>query len=208
MKKNPAPKDANAKLPPEKKRQVILRTATETFAREGFKSTDVQKIADRSHLGKGTVYRYFGNKENLFWECGIEIFRQIEAILARQLALDIGPIEKLERFILESGVFFEKNPLYNFIIMQVRFAPAHKIPEKTERYLRHTFFAPISQLFEEAIALGLIPPESPEKYNVSVMDALWGVSAFYRAEEDPLPLPERLRFTFRLLLNGLLVKSR
>lgn len=208
MKNIPHEKDANVKLPPEEKRRIILRAATETFAREGFKNTDVQKIADRSHLGKGTVYRYFGSKENLFWECGIEVFRQIEEILARLLALEIGPIEKLERFILECGVFYEKNPLYTFIIMQVRFAPAHKIPEKTERYLRHTFLAPINRLFEEAIALGLIPPEDPEKYNISVMDALWGVSAFYRAEEDPFTLPERLRFTFRLLMNGLLLKNR
>ena len=44
----------------------ILQNALTVFAREGFAQTEVQTIADLSGVGKGTVYRQFGNKEALF----------------------------------------------------------------------------------------------------------------------------------------------
>ena len=44
----------------------ILDAAVLTFAAHGYNQTDVQEIADRVGVGKGTVYRHFGNKEALF----------------------------------------------------------------------------------------------------------------------------------------------
>ena len=48
------------------KRAVILNTALKIFARDGYADTDVQVIADLAGVGKGTVYRHFGNKQELF----------------------------------------------------------------------------------------------------------------------------------------------
>lgn len=50
------------------KRHDILSSAVTVFAADGYRNTDVQVIADRAGVGKGTVYRYFGNKERLFLE--------------------------------------------------------------------------------------------------------------------------------------------
>jgi len=52
----------------EKKKQMILENAINVFSKEGFEGTDVEGIAKLSNVGKGTVYRYFGNKEQLFVE--------------------------------------------------------------------------------------------------------------------------------------------
>ncbi|QGJ68523.1 TetR family transcriptional regulator [Planctomycetales bacterium 10988] len=50
----------------EGRKAEILRNAMKVFAKEGFHRTDVQEIADLAKVGKGTVYRHFGNKEELF----------------------------------------------------------------------------------------------------------------------------------------------
>jgi hypothetical protein len=42
----------------------ILRVAMEVFADEGFHGADVQVIAHRAGVGKGTVYRHFGDKDS------------------------------------------------------------------------------------------------------------------------------------------------
>jgi AcrR family transcriptional regulator len=49
-----------------RRRQLILEVALKVFATEGFRNTEVQAIADLARVGKGTVYRYFGNKQKLF----------------------------------------------------------------------------------------------------------------------------------------------
>jgi len=46
--------------------QRILAAASKEFARKGFYRTVVSDIARAAGVGKGTVYRRFGNKEQLF----------------------------------------------------------------------------------------------------------------------------------------------
>ena len=55
-------KNGNGSEDPDK-RLAILEQAIHTFAEQGFRDADVQLIADRAGVGKGTVYRYFGNKK-------------------------------------------------------------------------------------------------------------------------------------------------
>jgi AcrR family transcriptional regulator len=50
-----------------KRKEAILSAATDFFARSGYRNTDVQQIADKVQIGKGTVYRYFPSKEALFF---------------------------------------------------------------------------------------------------------------------------------------------
>ncbi|MBP5406324.1 TetR/AcrR family transcriptional regulator [bacterium] len=46
----------------------ILKAAAVSFATLGFHISDIDKIAKNAGVGKGTLYRYFQNKEDLFFE--------------------------------------------------------------------------------------------------------------------------------------------
>ena len=50
----------------QRRRDEILRAATAIFSNRGFRNTDVQEIADLVGVGKGTIYRYYASKEDLF----------------------------------------------------------------------------------------------------------------------------------------------
>lgn len=45
---------------------AILEAARDIFSRNGFHNANVDQIASRAGSGKGTVYRRFGNKQQLF----------------------------------------------------------------------------------------------------------------------------------------------
>lgn len=45
----------------------ILNTAREEFEKVGYHATNVEAIANRVGIGKGTIYRHFGNKSDLFY---------------------------------------------------------------------------------------------------------------------------------------------
>ncbi|MFE4106119.1 TetR/AcrR family transcriptional regulator [Almyronema epifaneia] len=47
------------------KREAILNAALELFAEYGFYGTPIPLIAERAHVGAGTIYRYFESKEAL-----------------------------------------------------------------------------------------------------------------------------------------------
>ena len=59
----------------------ILKSAVKCFAASGFHISDIDNIAKNAGVGKGTLYRYFQNKEDLFFEsvkyCMDEMYDEI-----------------------------------------------------------------------------------------------------------------------------------
>ena len=51
----------------EKRENQILDAAISVFSRDGFDRANTDRIAKVAKLGKGTIYRYFKNKEELFF---------------------------------------------------------------------------------------------------------------------------------------------
>jgi AcrR family transcriptional regulator len=49
------------------RREEILRSARELFARTGYHGTTLEAIASHAEFGKGTIYNYFSSKEDLFY---------------------------------------------------------------------------------------------------------------------------------------------
>jgi len=52
----------------ESKKALILRSALDLFAKEGYHSTSITHIADRAKISKGLLYNYFESKEELLKE--------------------------------------------------------------------------------------------------------------------------------------------
>ncbi len=51
----------------DQKRMLIINTALELFANNGFHSTSIQKIAKKAVISKGLIYNYFESKEALMY---------------------------------------------------------------------------------------------------------------------------------------------
>ena len=63
---------------------AILRAAAQTFAEQGYESATIDAIAERAGVGKGTVYEYFRNKQELFFAVFDDYIASMEG-LARQV---------------------------------------------------------------------------------------------------------------------------
>lgn len=50
------------------KKASLLAAAEEVFTSKGYTDATLDEIIKLADTGKGTVYRYFGNKENLFYQ--------------------------------------------------------------------------------------------------------------------------------------------
>ena len=50
------------------KRKDIAKSTCELFVRKGFVNISVSEIAQVAGIGKGTVYEYFRNKEDIVFE--------------------------------------------------------------------------------------------------------------------------------------------
>lgn len=50
----------------ELRKDQILQSAQKIFSQKGYYETQVSDIVDDVHIGKGTIYQYFKNKEDIF----------------------------------------------------------------------------------------------------------------------------------------------
>jgi AcrR family transcriptional regulator len=55
------------RLGAEDRRQQIIDTATEMFARQGYRGTTTRQIAERARVNEAIIFRHFASKEDLYW---------------------------------------------------------------------------------------------------------------------------------------------
>ena len=92
------------------KRQQILDAAYTIFSRKGFHKATVDEIITLADTGKGTVYNYFTNKEQLFYTLVTERSIPFENALAAEANSPKPILTKIEnmiriflRFYLDNG---------------------------------------------------------------------------------------------------------
>lgn len=70
---------------PSTTRQRILKAAREIFFRDGFVDTNLDDVASRAEVGKGTLYRHFESKAELYVAVlavgGVQFEEEMEAII-------------------------------------------------------------------------------------------------------------------------------
>jgi len=64
----------------ETKRKIILDTALELFANEGFYPTSISKIAATAGISKGLIYNYFESKEEIIKSIILKGIKDLEKI--------------------------------------------------------------------------------------------------------------------------------
>lgn len=72
--------------PDEKKRRLIVAAAAKMFAAKPYHKVRLDDIAAAAKIGKGTVYIYFQNKEELYFSLIFDGFAQLVDGLREQLA--------------------------------------------------------------------------------------------------------------------------
>lgn len=169
---NQAPAD-RVESDPDAKRLAILQQAVEVFADEGFRHADVQVIADRAGVGKGTVYRYFGNKEDLFWATTFSVFDRLRQHILQAMEGTEGVLAELRAACLAYAEFFEANPKCLEVFVQDRAMFRGTCPESHrehhERLLGH-----FVSLLEQGIAAGEIRPIDPRDAMVALAATVYG----------------------------------
>ena len=191
---------------PAQKREVILAQAIATFAHEGFRNADVQVIADRAGVGKGTVYRHFGNKQDLFWAAMFDVFKRLEARLLGAMEGVDGSLEKLRTVALAYAEFFDSSPQYLEMFVQDRAEFRGSAPQTHIEY-HNNLIDRFAAVVQDGITAGEIRPVDVRKTIIALGGVLYGsvVHACYMAFDDPLT--EMAQYAVDIFLEGLRADS-
>ncbi len=94
------------------KRAGIINSAITLFAEKGFNDTSMLEIARRSKVAEGTVYEYFGSKENLLISIPCEKLNSLYDTLSGD-----SPEMTIKQIILNIFEFYSNEKAYSTILV-------------------------------------------------------------------------------------------
>ncbi|MCC6225479.1 MAG: TetR/AcrR family transcriptional regulator [Microthrixaceae bacterium] len=84
------------RLPGPERRQQLLDTAIEVFARNGFHETSMNEVAEAAGVTKPVLYQHFDSKRGLYREMLGEIGAQLRETIAKATIDAPGPHQQIE----------------------------------------------------------------------------------------------------------------
>lgn len=79
------------------KKQLIMKAAESLFTSRRFHEVTTEDIAAAAKVGKGTIYRYFKDKDDLFWQVASGGFDEMCGLIEAQVEHDVPFDEQLRR---------------------------------------------------------------------------------------------------------------
>jgi AcrR family transcriptional regulator len=90
-------------------KEAIMDAAVHLFARNGFNETKLEEVATLAEFGKGTIYNYFENKNDLLLSTFNYALTKVSNYLEEQLSNVEDPLERLRLIVNSQFEYYRSN---------------------------------------------------------------------------------------------------
>ncbi|AHL70819.1 MULTISPECIES: TetR/AcrR family transcriptional regulator [Bacillus] len=143
------------------RRQMILDGATKAFTQFGYKATTMDLVAKLANVGKGTIYTFFKNKEELFDEIFTSLLMEMRKIADEAIDERNSFSENLH-LALFAILEFRKNHQLTIKIFQENAELGTSAVKEMIEKMEQMIIRYIKTKVKEAIEKGDIKPCDPE----------------------------------------------
>lgn len=153
--------------------EEILEAAGKLFAERGYSEANTQQLADRLRVGKGTIYRYFPTKQDLFLAAVDRLMQKLTAAVDACLTPGGDPLDQIAAAVRTYLAFFAEHPEFTELLIQER---AQFKDRKKPTYFAYRD-ASIDRRREEVRALiqqGRLRDVPPDRIGDVLSDLLYG----------------------------------
>lgn len=192
-------------------RRKILEAAREIFFRDGFEAANLDEVARRAGLAKGTIYRHFDSKGELY----VAVLAHNADVFVRRMQETIDPELAPDDQIRRTGMFYLKHYTENREYFRIFWALENQriigeLPDALVRTVLDVWRRALGILadqIERGVKSGLFASCDPWE----VANILWIVgNGLIQSDEDPerralrgRPLEKVYRDALDLLIRGL-----
>lgn len=160
------------------KRQVIIDAAFKIFSDKGYHKAKMEEIAEEAGIGKGTIYSYFKNKQDLFDTMFLWFVENYFANLEKDFDKNDSIQLMIKKFIVNHIQIITETKA-TFINIMTEFSTIPR--KKTEMMDFHNVFmceklARYEKIFKEAKNQGELRDVNTHLVAVFLLEALKGIS--------------------------------
>lgn len=160
-----------------RKRRLILKTAAKIFARDGYQKTTIDAIADALRITKPTIYYYFDNKEDLYFQITTLALQDLDQTMSLSESKGASGRQKLRAFCLSYGEFMLTDVgVCITAISDKNLGPAFR---RRWRAQKTQFEARLRSILEEGRRDGSIIVDDPKIFSAALFGALNWASQWF-----------------------------
>ena len=185
------------------RRNQILDAATLIFSERGFSRANTDEIAKKANIGKGTLYRYFKNKKDIFFSVVDRGLSKLKEKILKEVEKAKNPLKKIERAVKAYLSFFEENR--NFVGMLIHEQSSFR-KRIAKRYFEHYYgnVKRIRQTFKSGIEQGLIKDMDMDSLISVYASMLNGLIYMWQIEERKSRLVDKAPIVTRIFFTGII----
>lgn len=174
-----------------KMREIILSAALKLFSEEGYDNVSMRMIADKIEYSVGTIYLYFKDRDEIFFELhklGFEEFYK------RQLAVqDVkDPLQRLTEHALAYIQFAIDEPLY-YDLMFISRVPAKTIKKQDDWKSGNRTYDILKLNISQAKGAGYFKNVDVEVAAFSLWSFVHGISSLFVRDRMMMVPPEAVK---------------
>jgi TetR/AcrR family transcriptional regulator, fatty acid metabolism regulator protein len=191
----------------ESRRREILDSAVRVFAANGFAEARIRDIAAGAGVAEGTIYLYFGGKEDLLLTAFRQAVHDFCTSIRSVLSADVPFVEKVERFIRHQFELIEAEPaLATVLLLESR--QTTTFYSGAVRDVLRTYANAIDELLASGVEDGAVRPDADLALARRVMiGSLEEVELEWLIGDHSRPLAPTAPRLAELLVRGLAADS-
>jgi len=170
------------------RRQEILNAATKSFSLYGYKATTMDQVARLANVGKGTIYTFFKNKEELFDEIITKLITDMEQAASNAIDEDKSFQENVHQALYKMLEFRLEHQLTIKLFQEDRDIGTPIVQEVMKK-VEQSILVFIQEKIERAIDKGEIKKCDPE-ITAFVLLKLY-VALIFDWEKNRMPLDKK-----------------
>ncbi|HEY4430123.1 MAG TPA: TetR/AcrR family transcriptional regulator [Paenibacillus sp.] len=180
------------------RRQQVLQAAAKSFSLFGYKATTMDQVAKIANVGKGTIYTFFTNKEQLFDEILRDMMIEMKMIADREIRRDRPFFDNLHRVLDALLEFRSEQELFIKLSQESREFGTPQAGEGLEK-IENLVLEYLEREVQQALQKGEIKPCDPKIVSVVMFRLYIVLTAELNKTHTPLD-KEQIKMYFHLFL--------
>lgn len=186
------------------RKKLILEAATKSFSLFGYKATTMDQVAKIANVGKGTIYTFYENKEQLFKEIVFRMINEMKNEAEQVIQTDLSFSQNLHRALFRILEFRNEHQLSIKLLQEEKQMGTPEVQETLDEIERE-----IVSYLKEKIKIGIdkkeIRPCNPEVTAFLMLKTYFALIFDWEKNHLPLEKEEIAEIMQLYLFKGLSV---
>lgn len=184
------------------RKQQILQAATNSFSLFGYKATTMDQIAKLANVGKGTIYTFYKNKEELFHEIISTLILEMKAAVEKEIYDSATFYEKVDRALFTLLEFRTDHQLMIKLIQEEKEMGTPAVKDVIQK-IENTIIQHVGNIVRKGIEKGEIKPCNPEITAFVILKLYVALIFDWEKVREPLEKEEISKLFKLYLFKGL-----